>query len=132
VIPEGAKLSPVWNSHEHNFSLPAPPYFEPPNMSKEERKVWYATWSHSAPGQAYLAWQKDRRFHAVVFAADGSFRIEDVQPGTYELQIRPTGADIRGGPVAHGEFIVIVPEIVEGDLEKPIDMGTIKLKPGAK
>ena len=101
----------------------------PPNLTQKEQKVWFETWLRSDAAHAYREWQKDRGMLAVAIDAEGGITIQDVKPGTYGLSIQPidpAAKQWRALGVAAAR--ITVPEIAEGDLGKPLDIGTIELK----
>ena len=132
VLPEGSRLVVDWTNSYSQFIGVLPEVPEPPNLSPRERKAWYTAWEGSPAGQAYLAAQRNRGFHAVAINADGSFRIEDVRLGTYSLRIEPHPPNRQGGALGVAQKLVTVPEIADGDLAKPLDLGPIELKPAGK
>ena len=132
VLPEGSKLVVDWTVSYNQWNGVVPEVPVPPNLSPQERKVWYATWEGSPAGQAHRAAQRGRGFHAVAINADGSFRVEDVRPGTYSLRIEPHPPNRQGGPLGVAQKVVTVPEIADGDLDKPLDIGPVELKPAGK
>jgi peroxiredoxin/protocatechuate 3,4-dioxygenase beta subunit len=74
---------------------------------------------------------KNRRF-ALNFTADGSFRVEDVPGGKYNLRIdlREGGDDINrfnSPSIANLQKEVEVPDSPGGRSDEPYDLGTIKL-----
>lgn len=71
---------------------PMPPY--PDNyaaMSPDEKKAWAKQWSASDDGKAWIARMMEQQNHLKTFSfainKDGSFRAEDVEPGTYAINI---------------------------------------------
>jgi thiol-disulfide isomerase/thioredoxin len=78
--------------------------------------------------------RRAERSYWVNFSADGSFRVDDVPPGTYELRINLTEprkpGENRFGPVTPDKTIasltreVTVPEIAS---EEPLDLGLLEL-----
>ena len=77
---------------------------------------------------------KDRRNEPMAYAIhiedDGSFRIEDVSSGTYELSLTIVDryANDRK-PLAEVERTVVVPEMEGGQSVEPLDLGAIEMKP---
>ena len=85
--------------------------------------------------------QRDLRQYVLVFDSDGTFRIDDVLPGSYELEISAWDQRQEDSPFALWEpfapvtLAVIVPEaapdeaapidlgVLEVDLERPWDLG---------
>lgn len=74
--------------------------------------------------------RKDWRIFASAFDADGRFRIEDVAPGTYELEIpvnAPSDTKTCGPDRARmGEAILAV-TVPEGPEDQPVDLGDVKV-----
>lgn len=72
--------------------------------------------------------------YALVFDTNGVFTIEDVPPGTYELNIVVTAPGLSGG-LYDENFVgslhkdVILPELPPGGEPKPFDVGTLDLQP---
>ncbi len=72
----------------------------------------------------------------MVLDKDGSFRVEDVEAGAYDLifVINEPSRDPQGSPPAmHGSgrpaATVTVPEMPGGRSDEPLDLGTIPLVP---
>src|SRR5437867_5145212 len=78
--------------------------------------------------------RKNHRYYALRVAEDGSFRIENVLSGTYQLSIHltePSGDRLGSGPpIGNLTRDVVVPEIPGGVADEPLDLGalTIQLK----
>ena len=77
---------------------------------------------------------RDLRQYVLLFDSDGSFRIEDVLPGSYELRLRawerpPAGSAFAlGEPFAPLTLEVAVPEAAGGE-SAPVDLGVLGLDP---
>ena len=73
-----------------------------------------------------------RQYHFGV-AADGTFRIDDVEPGDYRLLIsfsEVPGVNTAIGPtIADVEHVVHVPETPAGQSDEPVDIGELTVKP---
>ena len=114
-------------------------------MSVAEVVQWYRDWYQSDEGRAFqqkiqemiqevtgIDEDTNRRYTAIT-QPDGIFRAEDVTPGTYTLDLRvyqrkdQYNYDYNKpiGKIAH-DFTV--PELTEGDEDKPLDLGTIRLE----
>jgi hypothetical protein len=65
----------------------------------------------------------DRLWMQVEFVADGTFRIEDVPPGTYELKLRRPGTLDYAGTIR-----VTFPDIPGGRSDRPLDLGTLTVQ----
>jgi hypothetical protein len=78
------------------------------------------------------ALQRAQRTYVPLFNGDGSFRIEDVPPGTYTLKIALTEPSQNYSPFGQGtpigalETEVTVPENSD---DTPLDLGTLSLTP---
>ena len=76
--------------------------------------------------------RKNHRYYALRIAEDGSFRIENVLPGTYQLSINLTepGADqFRSGPpIGNLTRDVTVADIPGGVTDEPLDLGVLALQ----
>jgi hypothetical protein len=68
-----------------------------------------------------------------MFATDGTFRIEDVPPGEYTLQVyltapaRPSSYELK--ELAHLEMDVTVPTATADAGAAPLDLGLLQLNP---
>lgn len=64
--------------------------------------------------------------------SNGTFRVDDVLPGTYRMQLRadepvPGGKGMRHA--AEVEILVDVPELLAGESDEPIDIGMLVSRP---
>lgn len=113
-----------WNQGYHNLCTKWP---QPPKElnTPEERRAW-----NSSP-EMKAAREKARYYHPR-FAADGSFRVEDVAAGTYDLQLNftePQGdSPGMGRPLGSLTKEVAVPEMPGGRSDEPLDLGELKLQ----
>ena len=96
---------------------PEIPY--PLGLPEDGRREWLSRWRLSEKGRAY---QHARRGfgHTINLKPDGTFRVDEIQPGAYQIHVRSNGYRelIRGFEVsaaADGESAVV-------------DLGTIGLK----
>jgi hypothetical protein len=92
---------------------------------------WFAN-GNSLIGKRPPGDRSPRQYHFAV-EPDGTFRIDDVEPGEYRLSISfsevpGTGARI-GASVAHAQHAFIVPEIPGGRSDEPLDLGELPVKP---
>ena len=91
-----------------------------------EQKFWLSEAGSEA--------QRNSRRYLVVFATDGSFRIDDVSPGTYWFNIcvpDPSAPDAPFGGKIIGSVQkeIIVPEAGTGNESSPVDVGVFELVP---
>jgi len=113
-----------WNRGFHHLSTKWP---QSPKELKtpEERRVWNNSPEMKAARERYRSYRPR-------FAADGSFRVEDVAAGTYQLLlnfIEAEGGYFGGGrPVGSLTKEVVVPEMPGGRSDEPLDLGELKLQ----
>ena len=94
--------------------------------SSQEREFWL-----SETGRDF---QLSSHQYVPLFDTNGSFRIDDVLPGTYQLSIHisdPTVADssFSGKSLGSIEQELTVPEASDGSEQPPIDLGVLELQP---
>ena len=130
VKPDQFELAIDWSHSRHWLQLKRPPYRQPQGATEEERAESYRKWLETDEGKAYQAWQKDRRNHAFRIEDDGSFRIDDVTSGTYDLSLTILdGGPNNGKPLVTAKRTVVVPEMEGGQSVEPLALGTIELVP---
>ena len=135
VVPRGGKLLFDPTAIRCSFRLLPPPVGDPSffdqTMPRELRRTWYQHWILTEEGKAYLAYQEDRRFYGFAVQRDGSFRIDDVIPGAYELTLRVLSAPAPPGspPAAEAKRAVTIDPIPGGRSDVPLDLGRIELVP---
>jgi len=97
---------------------PEVPY--PAGLAEGERREWLHHWRFTDAGRTFRHWRRGIG-HKVDLQPDGSFRIDEVQPGTYELDVRITG---------YPKFTkdVTVPEPAADQRDTPVDLGVLSLK----
>ncbi len=103
------------------------------DMTKREQQGWLKQWWQSPEYQAYSdkIWHNpDWRHYTFRVQEDGTFRIEDVIPGKYDLTVwleeRFTG---RGRPEEIGTYhgSVEVPAMTQAYTEEPLDLGNLTI-----
>ncbi len=120
------------------------PYPEPANldtMTYGEVVQWYKDWHESEEGQAYMKEMNEKyqvearvnKYYNFVVNPDGSFHIDDVEPGTYDLDVRFYSSRADGGwdyskTIASAKLQFTVPETAGGQTDTVFDLGTITLK----
>jgi hypothetical protein len=113
-----------WNQGYHSLYTRWP---QPPKElnTPEERRAW----SNSPEMKAA---RENARYYRPRFAADGSFRVEDVAAGAYDLQFNftePQGdTPGMGRPIGSLTKEVVVPEMPGGRSDEPLDLGELKLQ----
>lgn len=129
--PAESDLAIDWTRTRHRLELKAPPRPQLRGATKEERIKEYQKWITTDAGKAYDAWQKDRRSYAFRIETDGSFRIDDVTAGTYDIFVAVLDSYANDRKtLAEAERIVTVPEMEGGQSVEPLDLGTIEVAPG--
>ncbi len=97
-----------------------PPF--PEDLPPDERPAWFQKWRDSPEGKAALAAQHQ---YPVTVAAEGSFNVEGVVPGNYQLNAMVYDND--HDLIAHGGKQMTVPEMATDNSTLP-DLGVIDLR----
>jgi RNA polymerase sigma factor (sigma-70 family) len=98
--------------------IPVVPY--PPNLAEGERREWLHRWRFTETARNYR--QRWRGVgHPLKLQADGSFRVDEVQPGDYELNVTVKGFAKLTRPVT-------IPNQTSNQDVGPVDLGVIQLK----
>jgi thiol-disulfide isomerase/thioredoxin len=117
-----------------------PPDPMPDDVKKqtaEQRQRWRTEFGKSDAGKAYLAARQkvlDSPTYPLEVASDGSFRIEDVAAGTYDLRVRillkegVDPGDHTYGEIARGEGQVVVPPMPKGRSDEPLQTPPVVLR----
>ncbi len=127
VKPPREEIPIDWATGFYLLRLQPPPITEPPNMTREQRAAWYKTWSTTEEAKAYMAYVENPRSFGFGIERDGSFRIDDVAPGTYDLTLQLLDGQ-RRREIAIAKRTVVVPVIPGGRSDEPLDLGAIELK----
>jgi RNA polymerase sigma factor (sigma-70 family) len=97
------------------MKIPEIPY--PPGLSEADRAEWFSQWRLTRAGTAYR--HVRRGFgHSLKLEPDGSFRIDEVQPGAYEVHVRVKG-------FAELTRDLTITERAAGQGGEPVDLGTL-------
>jgi peroxiredoxin len=113
-----------WNSGHHSFGTKFP---RPPRRLKtaEEAQEW-----NNSPEVKEA--RKNNRYYGLQIAEDGSFRIENVLAGTYQLSINlnePGATQFSYGPsIASMTRDVVVADIPGGVTDEALDLGVLTLE----
>ena len=103
-------------------------------MTQREQQQWRKQWRDTSEAKAFYEaiWSNPHwRHYCFHTNSDGTFRIEDVIPGTYDMTVwleeRMTG---QGRPEEIGSYYrtVEVPEIPGHYSDEPLDLGELMLK----
>jgi len=122
------------DAHTMNSVLQSPVNIPGPvirgNMSEEERQQAYR--EHSARQNKFWATpegralQRTQRSYALVFATNGTFRIDNVEPGNYHMNISLTNPERPDNYYEHIGSLnknVTIPPAPSGKPEEPFDIG---------
>ena len=127
VAPKYVWANAMLSASPEAFDKPAD-YDE---WSKEQQSKWFNDWSKTDDGQTYVA-QFNRRY-TVNPNADGSFRVEDVPTGRYNLSLAITAAlDNKqcgfGEKLGSVQQFVTVPEMEGGRSDEPLQLGDVTVR----
>ena len=132
VFPATAEKRVAFGYGHQSLSLKQTPPFtkeEIEGMSPEERQKKAEEWRMSDAGKAFM---RARRNYGFKLNPDGTFHIDDVESGTYTLQIQvqtpPANPnEWRGEHVGSVQHEFVVPEMPEGRSDEPLDLGVLTL-----
>jgi len=100
-------------------------------LGPEEQQKKHREWMESAEGKAY---RRASRNYSFTLNADGTFHIDDVESGTYELHVGLYAPPPGGEPWGRGEQLgtvnhrFVVPETPEGRSDEALDLGNLEVK----
>ncbi|MCI0541453.1 MAG: hypothetical protein L0Z50_40150 [Verrucomicrobiales bacterium] len=100
-------------------------------MSREAQRQYERAWRDTPEGEV---WKESVRNYEFPVQSNGTFRVDDVLPGSYRMQLRadepiPGGKGMRRA--AEVEILVDVPELFAGESDEPIDIGVLIPRPSA-
>lgn len=107
------------------------------SLSPQQRQERYAKWAATDEGKAYQEQirklNEERKFYQVPVQPDGTFRIDDVEPGNYvlNLQVAQTGADRSGGmreSLATASAKFTMPPVTPEQLDQPLEIPAVPLE----
>jgi thiol-disulfide isomerase/thioredoxin len=123
VVPSDPARVIDWNSGMNNFATrmpkPAAPFKTPAEVE---------AWNNSPEIRQARA---NQHYYGIQFHADGSFRIEDVPPGQYDMRLQFNDPGPRsfmmGALIGSVHREVEVPEMPNGLVDEPLDLGNVDL-----
>jgi peroxiredoxin len=119
-----------------DLKLPEPP--TPDNLEEMifvEKRRWRDSWLRTEEGRAYkkMEWERGCSYRAKI-ERDGSFRVDDVMAGEYELRAgvgEKLGGKVVYGPrkpVAAPDYEFAVPDVYDQEGDKLLDLGTLEVE----
>ena len=90
----------------------------------------WQTWQNSPE---FRKAQREQRQYAFSLAPDGSFRVEDVPAGTYDVNVMVLEVEQRENSrstrsIGSASKQIIVPPMPGGRSDEPLDIGTIEVR----
>jgi hypothetical protein len=131
AIPDKPELTVDWLNDDDTLTLKQPSLgttsVNPKDYATE--KAFQEAYNDSYQSTERLQQAREARTYLLAFEQDGSFRADDVPPGTYELKIQVTKPDPnnRANPFAQpeNELGSITREIAVPPGDTPFDFGTL-------
>jgi protocatechuate 3,4-dioxygenase beta subunit len=129
------------------------PHVEPPvppempaavkTGSDEDKQKWLQEFAKTDAGKAFIekgrraAEKQNQSHYAFTVKPDGTFRVDDVPAGAYQVHAQFYPADVMrtnswGNPLATVQYSFNVPEMPGGRSDEPLDLGTIAVKANDK
>jgi RNA polymerase sigma factor (sigma-70 family) len=112
----------LWSNQKHYMR-------DPPGwrtMSAEQKRHYELEWRDSPDGELF---KDEVRNYEFPVQRDGTFRVPDVLPGSYRMQVRADVPRVAGQSArlaaATRDIKVIVPDLAVGEVDESIDVGTL-------
>ncbi len=134
VGPNGQPLPPNWKTDLGSLGTNRSPVPSHPQdwdrMTAQQRQAYVQAWLKSPEGQKALQAAAKPRHKSFAVRSDGSFRIDNVEPGSYFIQVDyfDDGPDGRGSRTRAGRVLTTV-AVPDGPLDVPVDIGTLQAGP---
>jgi hypothetical protein len=113
----------MWARESHGMRLPR----NWGRLSAEEKRLYVREWRDSPESEPF---KEEVRNYEFPVQPDGSFRVEDVLPGSYRMQVRADAKTAKGERprlAAQEEIQIEAPEVSNSD--EPLDVGTLTPMP---
>jgi beta-lactamase regulating signal transducer with metallopeptidase domain/protocatechuate 3,4-dioxygenase beta subunit len=131
AVPSPANILVDWPWDVHTLTLKLPAVAGNGGVNREDYATFDAfqkanTESYAAPGRWELA--RQARTYSLRIERDGTFGIDDVPPGTYELRIGVTKPNDDGQPNRfgrHEELGSLIREVIVPPGQEPLDLGSM-------
>jgi RNA polymerase sigma factor (sigma-70 family) len=98
-------------------------------MSDEEKRLFIRDWRNSPKSETF---KQEVRNYEFPVQRDGTFRVPDVLPARYRMQVRADAPREPGKPPRHAavaEITIIVTELSAGEADEPFDVGVLSPVP---
>jgi protocatechuate 3,4-dioxygenase beta subunit len=137
AVPERSfsiNVTPLVDEEEFLKLIPLPANID--SMTLAEVSQWYQDWANTDEGKKLLREVQSQvapgRLYMPVKVDGSTATIDDVPAGQYSLQgqmyaIKPDGNRDYQNPLAHVYYEFEVPQIKEGQLDVPLDLGKIEI-----
>lgn len=126
AMPDKPELSVDWLNDDHVLVLKQPAI---PPVNREDFATFKAFLEANKTAYKTPAWRqqtRDARTYLLVFERDGSFRAEDIPPGTYELRIRVTKPGVNTMFVRpEDDMASLTREVIVPAGKGPFDLGRL-------
>ena len=103
-------------------------------LSQERQQRWMKNWLKTDDGKAFIAKQQktlaDMHNYPFAVNADGTFRVDDVPAGDYQMSLSVRRSDPRGGmgdELGIGGVQFTVPEIPGGRSDEPLQVNPVNI-----
>jgi hypothetical protein len=113
----------MWAKERHGMRTPR----NWRNMSAEEKRLYVRAWRDSPESELF---KQEVRNYEFPVQPDGTFRVDDVLPGSYRMQVRADAPILKGQSprlAAKTEIQIEVPEATGAD--EPLDVGVLSPAP---
>jgi RNA polymerase sigma factor (sigma-70 family) len=136
TAPTGIAGHVEWLCSQNWLTRTQPEVKPPAGLDVDAKQKWYEAWSRSPEGKAY---RRAQRWYGLRLEHDGSFRLEDVEAGIYNLLINVNEPPRGPHSVGFGDNLlgsanreVVVPDMPGGRSDEVLDLGSIPLVPAKK
>jgi hypothetical protein len=125
IVPSDPKREIPWQLGHKILGTRQP---RPPSSFRTQQEIesWYNQPEVKEARAKY-------RYYVVQFEEDGSFKVDEVLPGVYDLNCRfhePSNDQFgnMGEMIGMAEQEVVVPEMPDGQIDEPMDLGKIDME----
>ena len=131
AMPDKPELTVDWLNDDDTLTLKLPP-LDPVSINQKDyatEKAFQKAYNDSFLTTERMAQARDTRTYLIAFEQDGSFRADDIPPGTYELNLKVTKPDAKsrvpGSTDRADELGSFTREVIVPPGSGPFDLGTL-------